>query len=882
MSRRMCDFFTTILVSGILYSGCLTVEPAAAQNTTCSDRPAGDSSNACANTRFVSGALTPPIILLPASACTGSNDRIAIQAAVDQANTNKGGWIVVAGKACSIGAPGIVGTNYKNIHISGVGGSGFSNAAVTSFTYTDATGSMFTWAGADGIEMDHAAFLYSNAAYNGDLINLQQGAGVGGTLNVSIHDCFMAGVNSSTASSLIRIGGTLSAKIENCMFQQAVQIIKGSADANNIYIAKNFFNQGSSTSHIGVQGEGWTIINNTFEPSLGTVANNITTNGIVIGLSILSNTFNDGVTGTQISLTGGAANGLAIIGNIIQGGSFNINVGAADGVKISGNKLLANNTCNVIVSSATNVTVDANSNVAANDAQIVCADPAGGNNIINDNLTANGIKISRLKLGTPLTVPNGGLGVGTLTAHGVVLGEGTSNIAVTAAMTDGQLLIGQTSADPLPKTLSGDATLSAVGVLTLATVNSNIGTFGDGTHVAQVTVNGKGQVTAASSVTITGAAPTGSAGGDLTGTYPNPTLTSIITAGGPIGSATVTPIITYDAKGRLTTVSSATITPAIGSITGLGTGVATALAINTGSAGAFVVNGGALGTPSSGTGTNLTGIPTTGLTGTLQAAQEPAHTGDVTNSAGSLALAIGATKVTSAMLNADVFSTAHSWAGQQTFVAPILGTPASGVATNLTGTAAGLTAGNVTTNANLTGVITSVGNATSIASQTGTGTKFVVDTGPTMSNINLTGTATAVVNSSSTTPFFSAAQQALVLQNTSVTTNNWSNIGFNDAGGTIAGGIAAQITDQTNHYSGFGFFTRAADGFIQRFRIDQGLQIGASPTGGDKGPGTLNFQTGIYANGTVGISTVCTIAVGNVLTFTLGILTAKGGTAGCT
>jgi hypothetical protein len=35
--------------------------------------------------------------------------------------------------------------------------------------------------------------------------------------------------------------------------------------------------------------------------------------------------------------------------------------------------------------------------------------------------------------------------------------------------------------------------------------------------------------------------------------------------------------------------------------------------------------------------------------------------------------AIGATKVTSATLNADVFSTAHSWAGQQTFVAPILG-----------------------------------------------------------------------------------------------------------------------------------------------------------------------------------------------------------------
>jgi len=52
-------------------------------------------------------------------------------------------------------------------------------------------------------------------------------------------------------------------------------------------------------------------------------------------------------------------------------------------------------------------------------------------------------------------------------------------------------------------------------------------------------------------------------------------------------------------------------------------------------------------------------------------------TGDVSTSGGKTT-AIGATKVTSAMLNADVFSTAHSWGGQQTFTAPILGTIASG------------------------------------------------------------------------------------------------------------------------------------------------------------------------------------------------------------
>lgn len=48
--------------------------------------------------------------------------------------------------------------------------------------------------------------------------------------------------------------------------------------------------------------------------------------------------------------------------------------------------------------------------------------------------------------------------------------------------------------------------------------------------------------------------------GDLTNNFPNLVLVPIITAAGPIGSATTTPVITFDAKGRLTTVTSATIT----------------------------------------------------------------------------------------------------------------------------------------------------------------------------------------------------------------------------------------------------------------------------------------------------------------------------------
>lgn len=143
----------------------------------------------------------------------------------------------------------------------------------------------------------------------------------------------------------------------------------------------------------------------------------------------------------------------------------------------------------------------------------------------------------------------------------------------------------------------------------------------------------------------------------------------------------------------------------------------------------------ALGTPTALVGTNITG------TATLFTASNVTTNANLTGDVTSVGNAATVAKIQTTTVSGTTGSGNVVFSTSPTLVTPVLGTPQSGVATNLTGTASGLTAGNVTTNANLTGVITSSGNATSIASQTGTGSVFVVQNTPTLTTPNI-GAAT--------------------------------------------------------------------------------------------------------------------------------------------
>jgi hypothetical protein len=145
-----------------------------------------------------------------------------------------------------------------------------------------------------------------------------------------------------------------------------------------------------------------------------------------------------------------------------------------------------------------------------------------------------------------------------------------------------------TTTDIVP-TVTDDAPNTRANIsFALATQTSN-GSYGSASQSVAITVNGKGIVTAAANVAITPSAigalaDTGSNGivartsasvtaavtvaARLSYTGTTLDLATTIAGAGPTGSSSVVPVITYDNYGRLTTVSTATITPAaIGALT---------------------------------------------------------------------------------------------------------------------------------------------------------------------------------------------------------------------------------------------------------------------------------------------------------------------------
>ena len=187
-----------------------------------------------------------------------------------------------------------------------------------------------------------------------------------------------------------------------------------------------------------------------------------------------------------------------------------------------------------------------------------------GSNILAFNVT-NG------KLSSPSVSATGNVSGSTLTS---TVATGTAPLTVTsttvvpnlnASLLNGQAgsfysnaanLTGTVPVATLPA-LSGDITTSAgTATTTLATVNTNVGTFGSSTTVPIVTVDGKGRVTAMSTASVGGGITTLTGDISATGTGSvTATLPTVNSNVGTFGSASLVPVVTVDGKGRVTAVS---------------------------------------------------------------------------------------------------------------------------------------------------------------------------------------------------------------------------------------------------------------------------------------------------------------------------------------
>lgn len=366
---------------------------------------------------------------------------------------------------------------------------------------------------------------------------------------------------------------------------------------------------------------------------------------------------------------------------------------------------------------------------------------------------------------------------------------------VTAALTSGNIFVGNVSNVASSITPSGDLAINNSGVFTLNTVNSNTGSFGSSTSIPTLTINGKGLITAASGNVVV--APAGTlTGTTLAANVVSSSLTSvgIITSGtwsGSFSDATLTALAAYNTNGILTQTSADTFT---------GRAI-------TGTSNQIIVNNGS----------GVSGNPTLSLPQDFAKTSNPILAGTYWSNDGALTGTY-----------ASVLSTPINTVNTIDYYSYFITSEITNLLVDNYLTLNGLTANkalvldsNKVATASAT-TDTQIGYLSSTTGVTGSG-KLVLDISPTITTPTFSGTASGSISGNAATA--TALQTARTINGVSF--NGTANINIPNGGATVT----AKTGDYTisTSDSGVKFTNTGAAGAIN-------LTLPASPTSGERQP----------------------------------------------
>lgn len=611
------------LILGLLFA--LAASTAQAQNPTCPTRPSGDNSNACASTAFVHTAVTT----IPASSVIYTPPGTGGTSITQQAYDQRVLWAADYGAVCdgttddstafqnlineaqTLGIPArFVGTCKINTGLSIIGSLDFSGFG-------------------RGLSVLRPAVGITTITINTLL-----------PISLSNFDIGYSGANSSN-KGIVVTGGTANtgSRFTNLFISLPSNGIEFDA-ADSFVVDKIIVNQ---FSNVGIA-----VANTT--PDSG---DSVITNSTLIGAPAASTGVfyqssgglrfeNNKVNGTnlgsgfQLDLASGASTGdLLIVGNSFEGISnagYGITMqrqsttGGFQKVIISSNELGVDPLKCVYIPTdgtaawITDITIIGNSCGTTNSASAIAfdIDSALGVMISGNALVSANASTKLIALGSLVT----SCAIGVNAERGTFAAS-TGIAAATCNLSLEGLRSGASGGVPY---------FGAAGILAASSVlSANNPVIGGGAATAPASGSRSGNTTIFA--TTTGAQTSGdcvsidASGNHIANGSPckSGTVTSIATTT-PITGGTITTTGTIACATCVTSAASLTSNSLVigagsqaSAVTTTGTGVLTALGFNVGLAGAFITFNGALGTPSSGTVTNLTGTASININGTVGA-----------------------------------------------------------------------------------------------------------------------------------------------------------------------------------------------------------------------------------------------------------------------